>query len=171
MSAAEEIPEQPVKSRKKKVLIIAPVLFALGAGGGFGAIKMGLFDSILGSDAAESEVGAMVATGQSSPFTASGTPSFVDIPTVVVNLPRNSGHRHLRFTMKLEVQPNAVADIVALEPRILDILNTYLRAVDAADFDQPQTLSMIRAHLLARMQIVAGSGRVTDVLVQEFVLN
>jgi flagellar FliL protein len=56
-------------------------------------------------------------------------------------------------------------------PRILDVLNGYLRAIDIAQLEDPSALLRIRAHMLRRIQIVTGEGRVRDLLITEFVLN
>jgi flagellar FliL protein len=56
-------------------------------------------------------------------------------------------------------------------PRILDVLNSYLRAIDVASIEDPQAMARLRAQMLRRIQIVTGEGRVRDLLVTEFVLN
>jgi flagellar FliL protein len=64
-----------------------------------------------------------------------------------------------------------VAEVTLLLPRILDVLNSYLRAIDVAEIEDSAALVRIRAQLLRRIQIVTGEGRVRDLLVTEFVLN
>jgi flagellar FliL protein len=56
-------------------------------------------------------------------------------------------------------------------PRIVDVLNTYLRALSLADMEERAALLRLRAQMLRRVQIVAGAGRINDLLVMEFVLN
>mgnify|MGYP003471658695 FL=1 len=56
-------------------------------------------------------------------------------------------------------------------PRVTDVLNGYLRAVELAELEKPTALVKLRAHLIRRIQLVAGEGRVRDVLVTEFVIN
>jgi flagellar FliL protein len=56
-------------------------------------------------------------------------------------------------------------------PRIVDVMNSYLRAIDPAEFDDSAALVRMRVQLLRRIQIVTGDGRVRDLLVTEFVLN
>ena len=56
-------------------------------------------------------------------------------------------------------------------PRVLDVLNSYLRAVEVSDLEDPSALVRLRAQMLRRVQIVTGEGRVRDLLVTEFVLN
>jgi flagellar FliL protein len=56
-------------------------------------------------------------------------------------------------------------------PRILDVLNSYLRAISFAMSKTPSAMARLRAQMLRRVQIVTGEGRVRDLLVTEFVLN
>ena len=56
-------------------------------------------------------------------------------------------------------------------PRIVDVMNGYLRALDAAELENPAALVRLRAQMLRRIQIVTGEGRVRDLLITEFVLN
>jgi flagellar FliL protein len=56
-------------------------------------------------------------------------------------------------------------------PRIVDVTNTYLRALKLADLEDSQALIRLRAQLLRRMQVVTGEGRINDLLIMEFVLN
>jgi hypothetical protein len=64
-----------------------------------------------------------------------------------------------------------VEDVTLLKPRILDVLNSYLRAIDTAAIEDPQAMARLRAQMLRRVQIVTGEGRVRDLLITEFVLN
>ncbi|QYZ69802.1 flagellar basal body-associated FliL family protein [Neotabrizicola shimadae] len=97
--------------------------------------------------------------------------AFVPVDPVVVSLGHGGSDRHLRFRAQLEVNQPYEAEVAALLPRIVDVLNGYLRAVDAASLDEPTALIRTRAQLLRRIQMVTGEGRVRDLLVAEFVVN
>ena len=57
-------------------------------------------------------------------------------------------------------------------PRVLDVLNTYLRAVDVKrPRGRRPRCARLRAQMLRRIQVVTGEGMVRDLLVTEFVLN
>lgn len=99
------------------------------------------------------------------------TVAFVPVPPLIVTLPAGANAQHLRFTAELEVMAPHVDPVAALMPRILDVLNAYLRAVDAKDIEDPAALTRLRANMLRRVQLVVGDGRVRDLLVTEFVLN
>jgi len=97
--------------------------------------------------------------------------AFVPIDPLVVSLGPNAINRHLRFRAQLEVVPAHEQDVIHLLPRIVDVLNNYLRALEASDIEQPAALMNLRAQMLRRVQIVVGPGRVNDLLVMEFVLK
>ncbi|MDE3123507.1 MAG: flagellar basal body-associated FliL family protein [Paracoccaceae bacterium] len=96
---------------------------------------------------------------------------FVPVPPLIVSLVPTAHATHLRFTAQLEVNPASQAAVTRLMPRILDVMNTYLRAVEPSDLEQPSVLVRLRAQLLRRIQIVTGEGSVRDLLVTEFALN
>ena len=97
--------------------------------------------------------------------------AYLPLEPLVVSVGKVSDGRHLRFSAQLEVQPDHRAAVEKVMPRIVDVLNGYLRALTIEDLDKPAALVTIRAHMLSRIQTVAGFGRVTDFLVMEFVLN
>ncbi len=97
--------------------------------------------------------------------------AFVPVPPVIVTLGPGSRHRHLRFVAQLEVAPAEAAAVERLMPRVLDVLNGYLRAVEPAELEQTGALFRLRAQMLRRIRTVVGEGRVHDLLVTEFVLN
>ncbi len=156
---AEALADEAPKKRSKLPILIGLVLAVLLGGGGFYATWSGL---ILGGDDH--------ATADALPGPLQGI-AFVPLETMIVSLGPGAGSRHLRFTAQVEVVESAVADVTLLAPRILDVLNSYLRAIDSADLENPQAMARLRAQMLRRVQIVTGDGRVRDLLITEFVLN
>jgi flagellar protein FliL len=160
MATADATLEEPPKKRSKKPLLIGLVLAFLLGGGGFYAVFSGL---ILGTAAGHAEE----ATG---PGPLKGV-AFVPLETIVISLGPDSGSEHLRFTAQLEVVDTAAADVTTLTPRILDVVNSYLRAIDTASIEDPHAMARLRAQMLRRIQVVTGEGLVRDLLITEFVLN
>lgn len=97
--------------------------------------------------------------------------SYVPLDPLVISLSSTSGPRHLRFTAQLEVTPHHLQEVELLKPRIVDVLNNYLRAIQPSDLEGPTALIRLRSHMLRRIQVVTGEGRVQNLLVMEFVLN
>jgi flagellar FliL protein len=96
---------------------------------------------------------------------------FVPLPSLVISLGSAGRNTHLRFSSQIEVNDAYRAEVEHLQPRILDVLNSYLRAVEPAELEDPTALVRLRAQMLRRLQIVTGEGRVRDLLITEFVLN
>ncbi|MCC5970254.1 MAG: flagellar basal body-associated FliL family protein [Pararhodobacter sp.] len=156
---------EPLKSPRRKG--IPPLILGLGlamalAGAGFYATFTGLVsvDSAL----------------QGSRQEPMGTPSaaafaYVPIAPITINLGLRGQSRHLRFAAQLEVAPQEAAEVGHLMPRILDVLNIYLRALETHELEEPAALIRLRAQMLRRIQIVTGPGRVNDLLITEFVFN
>jgi flagellar protein FliL len=151
----------PSAKRSRKPLVIGALLALLSGGGGFYAVFSGM---ILGSEhsAAESmhpEVKALPEV------------TFVPIDSVILALGSGSQNRHLKFTAQVEVDSAYAADVALLTPRILDVFNSYLSAVDPLMLEQSAAIVRVRAQLLRRVQMVVGEGRARDLLITEFVLN
>lgn len=159
MATAETTEEAPPK-KSKKPLLIGLVLALLLGGAGFYVTWSGM---ILGG-------GESAEHAEEEPSLLTGI-AFVPLETMVVSLGPDAGSAHLRFTAQVEVAEAAAADVTLLVPRILDVLNSYLRAIDTASIEDPQAMARLRAQMLRRIQIVTGEGRVRDLLITEFVLN
>lgn len=157
---AEQPQDVVPKKKSKKPLLIGLVLAFLLGGGGFYVTWAGLF---FAGGAGHAENGA-----EPNPLPDI---SFVPVEPLIVSIGPGAGGRHLRFTAQLEVAGSHSAEVTTLLPRIVDVMNGYLRALDPAEFDDSAALVRMRAQLLRRIQIVTGDGRVRDLLVTEFVLN
>jgi flagellar protein FliL len=97
--------------------------------------------------------------------------AFVPIDPVIVTLGEGSENKHLKFTAQVEVETAHVAEVTRLVPRILDVFNSYLTAVEPVSLEGNAAIVRVRAQLLRRIQVVVGEGRVRDLLITEFVLN
>ncbi|WP_254428478.1 flagellar basal body-associated FliL family protein [Ruegeria atlantica] len=162
--ATAEQAEVPEKSGKKG-MIIGVILAVAGAAGGYFLTTSGLLP--FGGKPAMEDVKE---TDKGKAVKALPQVGFIDLPPVIVSV--NAGDsRHLKFHAQLEVNSEYAADVEKMKPRIMDILNGYLRAVEVSDLEDSLALMRIRGHLLRRIEIVVGEGRVRDVLVMEFVLN
>ncbi|WP_342078814.1 flagellar basal body-associated FliL family protein [Yoonia sp. SS1-5] len=156
--------DDPPKKGSKKPILIGLVLAVAGGGGGFFAAQSGALDSITGAE----PKGEQAAEAKSS---AAPEIAFVAIDPLVISLPGSGGRSHLRFAAQLEVPPAYVTEVEAIKPRVVDVLNSYLRAVELAELEDPAILIRLRGQMLRRVQIVAGEGRVNDLLIMEFVLS
>ena len=174
---AEELDseESTPKKKGKKGLIIGIVLALVLGAGGFYAVFSGM---ILGGGTATED---HAAEGHESEAVAdeSGIEqgadiaevAFLPVAPIVVSLTGPNSSRHLRFRAELEVIKEQSGDVEHLMPRVVDVMNAYLRAVDPDSLNAPGALIEMRAQLLRRVALVVGANRVRDILVMEFVLS
>lgn len=159
MQMTDVAPEQdaPAAPRKSRLPLIAGAVAALVLGGaGFFVVYAGIFPP-------RSAPGAQPVQVENV--------AYVPIEPLVVNLPPESRHVHLRFVGQLEVNPAHRQEVANLMPRVVDVLNAYLRALDPAEMERPGALIVLRAQMLRRVRIVTGEDRVRDLLVSEFILH
>ena len=161
MSETEDPADEAPKKKSKMPLILGLILMLALGGGGFYAVYSGMILSQHDEESMEE-----MAHVEALPDIA-----FVPINPMVVSLGNEPSGRYLHFTAQLEVTKAYEADMILLLPRVLDVLNGYLRAVEVRELEDPTALVRLRAQMLRRVQMVAGEGRVRDVLVTEFVIN
>ncbi|MFN7002429.1 MAG: flagellar basal body-associated protein FliL [Roseinatronobacter sp.] len=152
-------PESPETPRKRRLLpVLAGLIAALLLGGGsFYAVYSGL---ILGPSSSARPVAAL-----DMDF------AYIPLDNITISLVSPGSARLLRFSGQIEVAASSEADMLRMQPRFLDLVNTYLHAVDPADLEAPAALIRLRAQILRRLQVVAGDGHVRDFLITEFVLS
>ncbi|MFN3207693.1 MAG: flagellar basal body-associated protein FliL [Roseovarius sp.] len=163
MEDTEEPGEETPKKKSKLPLIIGLVLALAGGGGGFFAVYSGM---ILGEESADGQSAELL------PPKVKDMPdvAFVPVEPLVISVAGN-GVSHLRFRAQLEVRSAHQAEVEKLMPRVVDVLNSFLRAVAVEDLSNNAALVRLRAQMLRRVQVVTGGDRVNDLLIMEFVLN
>lgn len=162
---ATEMSDASAKSGKMPI-ILGIILAIGGAAGGFFAVQKGIIPLIPSSQnpATEHEVSR-------SEMHNTADISFVEIEPIMISLNGNGQVQHLRFRAHLEVGKADESDVALLLPRVVDVLNGYLRALELDDLRDPMALTKLRGQMLRRVQIVVGKDRVRDLLIMEFVLN
>ncbi|MCU0906169.1 MAG: flagellar basal body-associated FliL family protein [Rhodobacteraceae bacterium] len=159
--------DAPAKKKGGKLgLVLGLVLALVLGGGGFYAVHSGMILAPAGEEEAAATEGPELPPPGPLPGVA-----FVPVDPLVVNLGAAGSGRHLRFRAQLEVKAEHTADVTLMLPRVTDVLNGYLRAVDVEDLADPLALQRLRAQMLRRVQVVTGEGRVRDLLIMEFVLS
>ena len=160
--ATADAAEEEVKKSSKMPLILGLVAALVGGGGGVFAAFSGMIM------APDSTVIAPIEEETSGPLPDA---AFVPVDPIIVSLGVPSEGRHLQFRAHLEVPTRHAEDVKTLLPRVIDVLNGYLRALEPRDVETPSSLTRLRAQMLRRVQIVAGADRVNDLLIMEFVVN
>jgi flagellar FliL protein len=161
---AEEVTaeEGDPPKKTKTPLILGLTLALAGGGGGFYATWSGMIlaDGDKGHDAVQEEV--------KDPF---GDIAFVEIDPMIIEIRALPERRLLRFRAHLEVPKSYQEDVTKILPRVVDVLNSYLRALELEDLEDQGALTRLRAQMLRRVQVVTGRDHVNDLLIMEFVLT
>lgn len=167
VAEADEAPK-----KKSKALLFALVGALLLGGGAFYGVYSGMIPLGGEEPVAEGESGYPDEGQAEKHEPAEHEPvAFVPLEEMVISLGPTAQSRHLKVRVSIEVDPESTEAVNQMTPRIMDVLNTFLRAVDERDFEVPRAMTRIRAQMLRRVQLVTPHGAVRDVLIQEFVLN
>lgn len=167
MPESEEAAPATVAKPSGRPLLLGLVLAIAGAAGGFYTMWSGVIP--IGGDGSPTAATPLAEVlDRTKPM---ADLAFVPVAPVVVSVGQGAARSHLRFSAELEVKAAHKSDVEKLMPRIVDVTNTYLRALKLADIEDGQALIRLRAQLLRRMQVVTGEGRINDLLIMEFVLN
>lgn len=152
--------ETPSKNRVLLPIMVGVLGAALLGGGGFYIVYSGL---IPGNNAPK--------TAQTTKPEVRPAPTYMPIEQLTLSLATPGTSQHLRLSAHIEVADGRLAEAEPFRPRFLSVINTYLRAVDPSDLEDPTILMRLRAQLLRRLQMVAGDDLIDDFLITEFILN
>lgn len=182
MAEAGEAPEQDGGEKpkgKRKTLFLGAGLMAACAAAAFVAVSM-----MGGAEPAEAEGGhAEAAAPESHGEDGHGAKghgaeggkapavAFVPLDPLTVAIGSGLERSHLRFTSQLEVPSARAEEVAALQPRIVDALGGYLRALEPEMLLERDASLRMRGQMLRRVRLVVGPDAVHDLLVTEFVLN
>ena len=159
-SAAEQ--EAPAKRGMGLIGWGITAVLALGLGGGaFFAMHSGLVDGLLHAEE----------TPHAEEGTETAKEHYLELDPLMISVGGANSVKQLRFRAFLQLADEAQTDVAALQPRILDIFATYLRAVSVDRLEDPTGLLHLRAQLLRRGQLLAGRDAVEDLLIIDFVIT
>ena len=161
MTSENETPEDPPKKQGKALIFISiPLSLVIGAG-----LFWGITQYMPQSGESHTTDQQVVSSYAIDDL------EFVTVDPIVVSMNRGDTKHHLRFKAELEVPAKHQRDVEKLMPRVVDVFNAFLRALDWDDMEHPTALHRMRAQMLRRAKIVLGDTKVNDLLVTEFVLN
>ena len=161
MSQGEEVP--------KKGVVLGVFGAVILGGAAFFVTYTGIFPSA-GDDSKVAEDSHGAPVEETEEKAASGV-TFVALDPLVISLGSFASSQYLHFRAYLEVPAASAEEVEHLRPRILDVLNTYLRAISESELENPASMNRLRAQMLRRVQVVVGEENIRDLLITEFVLN
>jgi flagellar FliL protein len=160
----------PKKKGGKKLLLLAipVVLLAVVAALWF----TGVLPNLLGMTKKTQQAQAAAAQAAAA-AKAAAAPTYIDIPEILTNL-NVPGRRpsYLKLHVKLELgSADDTAPVTAAMPRILDILQTYLRDMRPEELRGSEGTYRLREELLSRAAVAVAPARVTDILFVEMIIQ
>jgi len=144
-------------SPKKLVIVAAPLLALLGAGGYFGRDYLPFVGSGGGGDSA-----------------AAITPKvYYNLPEMVVNLSsKDTRAQYLKLKVSLEAKDQIVIDSLnPIMPRVLDMFQLYLRELRSSDLEGSAGIYRLKEELLRRINIEIHPLRINRVLFNEIIIQ
>ena len=168
MSETDDNTEKTPKKSSKLPLIMGVVLTLAGGGGGFYAVYAGL---LFGGESGPAEMDDQVKDDAPAKIGDLPDVAYIPVDPLVISLGDGATGMHLRFRAQLEVKSAYKEEVELVMPRVVDVLNSYLRALETRDLADSSALVRLRAQMLRRIQVVTGGERVNDLLIMEFVLN
>lgn len=98
---------------------------------------------------------------------------FMDLPEMIVNL--NTGSRQssfLKLRVSLELDDALmIPKLKALEPRIVDNFQIYLRDLRREDLDGSAGMARLKEELMMRINVAVRPARINDVLFNEILVQ
>ena len=149
-----------LSGKKLVLLVVLPLLLIIG--GAAAAFFLGVFES--GEPEMVEEEGAPEVQQQVV---------FYDLPEMLVNLnTRGNQTSYLKIRVSLEIDdPLAVERLDALQPRIVDNFQVYLRELRAEYLSGSAGVYRLKEELLTRVNAAVAPVRVNDVLFREMLVQ
>jgi len=145
------------KGRAKLLIIVAAAVLVLGGAGGAGAYFF------LGGKAKPADEQEMALADQPAPV-------FYDMPEIVVRLDGGQG-QYLKLATVLDLSSDKAPEAIKrIEPRLVDLMQTYLIDLKPDDLKGTAGMYRVRQELLRRINdVLPGSTR--DVLFKTLILQ
>lgn len=159
------------KAKKKKGGLLVPILvglvLAMGLGIGAAVAVITGVAPIPGLTAAEDGEDADGGDEEEEEVVVE-TPVFIDFEELELTVGRAERATRLRLRFAIETTEPYAARVEEMKPRILDALNTLLRATDPRDLAEPRALARLRAQMLRRVRLAADPTAIRDLLITEY---
>jgi flagellar protein FliL len=170
--------DAPKKKGKKGLIIILAVVLLLG-GVGAGLFFSGMLDSLLGGEkpkevAEESHDAPSGEHGEKAEEKADASaPVYFELPDVMANLnPGSATPSFIKTTITLEAPNQEVVEkLQAIQPKIQDIIITYIRELRPSDLKGSAGVYRLRDELMLRINKALSPDKINNVLFKELLIQ
>lgn len=162
---ALEAPEGAETPKKSMLPLLMGLVLALGLGGGSAyAVMSGLLPLDFVEEALAGKPAADEKDEEAEP------PVFVEFEPLTLTIGRADAARQLRLDFVVETTAAHAPLIETMRPRIIDALNTLLRALDESELSEPAALDRLRAQMARRIRVAVDPDSVRDLLITQYVI-
>ena len=157
-------------TKGKKGLIFAALLVLL-LGIGAGLHFSGMLDSFLKSE--EAYTAQAPGTGEAAKVTDSSTIVYYDLPHIMANLnPGSATPSFIKTTVTVEAPSQEVVNrLQAIQPKVMDIINTYIRELRPSDLKGSAGIYRLRDELMLRVNKALYPDKVNNILFKEILIQ
>jgi flagellar FliL protein len=106
-----------------------------------------------------------------STFVTNGSIGVFLLRPIIVSLKPQGRIRYLKVSLAVETTPESEHVFIDHELRIVDILNSYLRAVPLDAIEDPAVMERIREQIARRVSFIVDPAPVQAVLITDFILS
>lgn len=159
--------EEPQKKGGKGPLLIGVVLSLLLGGASF----YGVWSGMLPTAEVEALVGLKPAKEEKkAKAKVDDTTAYLSLEPLAITLLHEGRQRQLRLKLSVETDAAHLPEVEKARLRIVDAINTMIRAVEPAELTNPAAMDRLRAQMLHRIRLAAETDAVSDLLIQEYVV-
>lgn len=97
--------------------------------------------------------------------------TFLVLEPIIVSIQPIGRSKHLKVSLVLETDDDGAYALLNHGFYIQDVLNTFLRSVDAEVLEDPASMTRLRVQILRRVRAIVPDASVNNVLITEFVLT
>lgn len=97
--------------------------------------------------------------------------TFLVLDPIIVSIQPIGRSKHLKIALVLETGEEDAELLLEHGFYVKDVLNTYLRSVDASVLEDPAAMARLRAQILRRIHAIVPEANVQNILITEFVLT
>ena len=156
----------------KKGLILILLLLVLG-GAGAGLYFSGMIDEYLPKGEAEETTAPGVADGEPAKEDDPAAVVYYELPHIMANLnPGGATPSFIKMTINLEA-PNqeVLTRLEAIQPKVMDIINTYVRELRPSDLNGSSGIYRLRDELLLRINKALYPDKVNNILFKDILIQ
>ncbi len=165
--------EEGESKGKKGIILLLLLVLLIGAGAGL--YFTGMLDSFINKE--ETEVAEVVEGEEAKPASTSKKEPlevlYYELPEIMVNLsPGSATPSFAKMDITIEVESQeVVTKLEAVKPKIMDVINTYVRELRPGDLKGSAGIQRLREEVMMRINKTIDPHEISNVLFTEILIQ